>query len=139
MSQSLTKLFVSINFNPERYVKDISCQCIGADELRQQKAKIQDLLSFTSKLLKKNVYQNYKQFIETAKEISHLESEMYQLCQLLSEQRSLLNSLNCDGSKGIVLDDLNTEQKNLLDSQSLKATQSELAQVLENIEGSTYR
>ena len=31
----------------------------------------------TNNQLKKNVYQNYSQFIETAKEISHLESDMY--------------------------------------------------------------
>lgn len=30
------------------------------------------------------------QFIETAKEITHLESEMYQLSHLLTEQKSLL-------------------------------------------------
>lgn len=33
------------------------------------------------------------QFIETAKEITHLESEMYQLSHLLSEQKSLLELL----------------------------------------------
>jgi hypothetical protein len=43
--------------------------------------------------LKKNVYQNYKQFIETAKEISYLESEMYQLSHMITEQRNLLTCL----------------------------------------------
>jgi exocyst complex component 8 len=37
--------------------------------------------------------QNYNQFIETAKEISFLESEMYQLSHMITEQRNLLTSL----------------------------------------------
>ena len=40
--------------------------------------------------MKKNVYRNYRQFIDTAKEISYLEAEMYQLSHLLTEQKSLL-------------------------------------------------
>ena len=43
--------------------------------------------------LKKNVYQNYGQFIDTAKEISFLESEMYQLAHMITEQRNLLHEL----------------------------------------------
>lgn len=52
-------------------------------------------------MLKLNVYKNYLQFIETAKEISHLESEMYQLSQLLCEQRSLLNALSINQATGV--------------------------------------
>ena len=43
--------------------------------------------------LKKNVYQNYRQFIDTAKEISFLESEMYQLSHMITDQRNLLFEL----------------------------------------------
>ena len=54
---------------------------------------IQTLSEDTHSQLKKNVYQNYGQFIETAKEISFLESEMYQLSHMITEQRNLLQSL----------------------------------------------
>ena len=39
------------------------------------------------------MYQNYGQFIDTAKEISYLESEMYQLAHMITEQRNLLHEL----------------------------------------------
>ena len=53
----------------------------------------QTLSEDTNSQLKKNVYQNYGQFIETAKEISYLESEMYQLAHMITEQRNLLLEL----------------------------------------------
>ena len=83
----------SADFNPDKYVRDLSQRCVGGQELQQQYQKIQGLGEETSAQLKRNVYQNYTQFIETAKEISHLESEMYQLSHLLTEQRSLLAAL----------------------------------------------
>lgn len=45
---------------------------MGGQELQQQRQKIQGLADETNVLLKKNVYQNYMQFIETAKEISRI-------------------------------------------------------------------
>lgn len=74
-------------------VKELTQQCVGVYDLLQQRQKIQLLSDETNQHLKKNVYQNYMQFIETAKEISYLESEMYQLSHLLTEQRSLIVSL----------------------------------------------
>lgn len=59
----------------------------------QRKAKIQSISEQTSSTLKKHVYENYKQFIDTSHEISHLESEMYQLSHILTEQRNLLTIL----------------------------------------------
>ncbi|KAK5645988.1 hypothetical protein RI129_004452 [Pyrocoelia pectoralis] len=88
------KLFVLPDFNSDKYVRELSQNCIGGPELVRLRNKVQTLSEETSGQLKKNVYQNYIQFIETAKEISHLESEMYQLSHLLSEQRSLLTSLS---------------------------------------------
>lgn len=83
----------SSDFNPDKYVRELSQRCVGGQELQQQYQKMQGLGEETSAQLKRNVYQNYTQFIETAKEISHLESEMYQLSHLLTEQRSLLAAL----------------------------------------------
>ena len=51
--------------------------CPGGEEILAQRKMIQDLSDDTNTLLKHNVYKNYSQFIETAKEISHLESDMY--------------------------------------------------------------
>ena len=53
----------------------------------------QTLSESTHTQLKKNVYQNYRQFIDTAKEISFLESEMYQLSHMITDQRNLLFEL----------------------------------------------
>ncbi|XP_058791014.1 exocyst complex component 8 isoform X2 [Phymastichus coffea] len=101
MSGTLVKNFSCVDFNAEKFVKDLSTECVGAEELRHQRANIQELSENTSAMLKRNVYQNYIQFIETAKEISHLESEMYQLSQLLCEQRSLLSALGTNQMVGI--------------------------------------
>jgi hypothetical protein len=53
-------------------VKELSQRCVGGQELQQQRQKIQFLADETNISLKKNVYQNYMQFIETAKEISRI-------------------------------------------------------------------
>lgn len=118
-------------------VKELSAQCVGADELRQQRAKIQELANNTSAQLKRNVYQNYMQFIETAKEISHLESEMYQLSQLLSEQRALLSTLGSTRTAGVVFEDLSeSQQENSNDTMSKEEEQKQkLIQLVENVEG----
>ncbi|XP_018404008.1 PREDICTED: exocyst complex component 8 isoform X2 [Cyphomyrmex costatus] len=137
MADNLPKVFAAEDFNPERFVKELSAQCIGADELRQQRAKIQELANNTSAQLKRNVYQNYMQFIETAKEISHLESEMYQLSQLLSEQRALLSTLGSTRTTGVVFEDLSeSQQENSADSISKEEEQKQkLIQLIENVEG----
>jgi hypothetical protein len=51
-------------------VKELTQQCVGGYDLLQQRQKVQALCEETNQHLKKNVYQNYMQFIETAKEIS---------------------------------------------------------------------
>ena len=58
-----------------------------------QRKVIQTVADDTNNQLKKNVYQNYSQFIETAKEISHLENDMYRLSHMITEQRKLLAGL----------------------------------------------
>lgn len=53
-------------------VKDISQVCIGGLELQKHKAAVTALSEQTNLALKKNVYKNYMQFIETAREISRI-------------------------------------------------------------------
>ncbi|XP_076653312.1 exocyst complex component Exo84 [Halictus rubicundus] len=137
MADSLAKVFATEDFSPEKFVKELSAQCVGADELRQQRAKIQELANNTSAQLKRNVYQNYMQFIETAKEISHLESEMYQLSQLLSEQRSLLSTLGSTRTTGVIFEDLSESREEGANEFTSKEEEQKqkLMQLLENVEG----
>lgn len=93
MSDVNMERFAVPDFTSERYVKELARSCVGGEDLQQQKEKIQQLAEETATALKKNVYENYMQFIETASEISHLETEMYKLSHLLSEQRTVLSSL----------------------------------------------
>lgn len=51
-------------------MKDLSQNYVGGSELQTLRKKINALLEDTNNNLKKNVYQNYVQFIDTAKEIS---------------------------------------------------------------------
>ena len=88
-SPVLAKRFSTSDFNPEEYVKGILSKCDIYRTLFDQRNNIQKLGEETAVSLKKNVYRNYRQFIDTAKEISYLEAEMYQLSHLLTEQKSL--------------------------------------------------
>jgi exocyst complex component 8 len=126
-------------------------------ELVSQRQKMQTLSEETNMQLKKNVYQNYMQFIETAKEISRnnlncsqiqqiiyklifldLESEMYQLSHLLSEQRDLLANLldtSIVGNRTVIMDKEKQpeEQKNKVVSE--EEERRKLASIIEKVEG----
>ncbi|XP_073814639.1 exocyst complex component Exo84 [Musca autumnalis] len=93
----LIKEFDNPNFSVERYTKQLVKECVGGPDLQKKKKEIQAYSDKTSATLKKSVYANYMQFIETAKEISNLESEMTQLSLLLNEQHNILASLT-DGA-----------------------------------------
>jgi len=89
----LTRKLGASDYAPPKYVAEISQRCVGGEEVIAHRKLIQDLSDETSALLKHNVYQNYSQFIETAKEISHLESDMYRLSSMITEQRKFLTGL----------------------------------------------
>lgn len=112
-------------------VKELSQRCMGPEELLQQKTNVQSLGEKINTMLKKNVFYNYTQFIDTAKEIASkpwfiyseiikykiilifvldLEGEMYQLSHLLTEQASLLNTL---ASSSIVWEQMSDSSKEL--------------------------
>ena len=55
---------------PHVDVRDLSAQCDTDAELQDHRKRIQTLSEETAISLKKNVYKNYMQFIETSKEIS---------------------------------------------------------------------
>lgn len=58
-------------------MQDLSQSSVGGLELQQQRQKIQHLAEDTNAQLKKNVYMNYMQFIDTAKEISCKEFDLW--------------------------------------------------------------
>ena len=89
----LTRKLGAADYDPTKYVSEISQRCVGGEEVLQQRKVIQAVADDTNNQLKKNVYQNYSQFIETAKEISHLETDMYRLSHMITEQRKLLTGL----------------------------------------------
>lgn len=89
----LTRKLGATDYDSKRYVSEISQRCVGGEEILAQRKVIQTLSDDTNNQLKKNVYQNYSQFIETAKEISHLENDMYRLSHMITEQRKMLTGL----------------------------------------------
>ena len=89
-SPVLAKTFSAPDFDPNEYVKGVIAKCDIYRTLYDQRNNIKKLGEETAVSLKKNVYRNYRQFIDTAKEISYLEAEMYQLSHLLTEQKSIL-------------------------------------------------
>ena len=93
MSDSNIKGFDKENFNAENFIREIVQDCVGSSELQKRKQKLQNTSLQVSLKLKQKVFENYSQFIDTAREISLLESEMYQLSHILVEQRGLLSSL----------------------------------------------
>lgn len=136
MSDTIYKKIGSADFNPEKFVKELAQQCVGGIELQHQRQKIQSLADETNVLLKKNVYQNYMQFIETAKEISHLESEMYQLSHMLTEQRGLLASLSSMSLLGDKLTKAPLEaDSGVKQEDEEEERRRKLAAVLEKVEG----
>ncbi|CAG9104216.1 unnamed protein product [Plutella xylostella] len=136
MSDINAEKFGSPDFTPERYVRELTKSCVGGEELQQQKDKIKTLADETARALKKNVYENYMQFIETSTEISHLEAEMYKLSRLLSEQRTVLTTL----SHATILGNDNTVSRESLDNTDQEALKAEeqrknkLNQITEKVE-----
>nr|CAB3243998.1 exocyst complex component 8-like [Phallusia mammillata] len=89
-STSLAKNLSSRNFDPEKFANSISAHSDGDKDLQENRARVQALGEETAQILKKQVYHNYQLFIDTAKEISYLEGEMFQLNHILTEQKNLM-------------------------------------------------
>lgn len=131
MTDRLTERLITEEFNPLDYVKQKIIDCSGVEDLLNERDRIQKLAEETNGLLKKNVYKNYTQFIETAKEISYLEGEMYQLSHMLAEQQTVLTSL-LDVSIAATKD---TESKIIGEKESDEENNKNLSLLLEKVEG----
>nr|XP_018897394.1 PREDICTED: exocyst complex component 8 isoform X1 [Bemisia tabaci] len=126
------------DFSPENYVQELTQRCVGSQELEQQRLRIQALAEETNTLLKKNVYRHYMQFIETAKEISHLEGEMYQLCHQLTEQRALLAAMttaSVRGEKGLQSNGIGDECDGNKEEEKEQKRRQQLIDIGEAVEG----
>jgi hypothetical protein len=65
-----TAEFASENFNSEDYVKRLVKERVAGSELESYKKQLQKDKEEVAFQLKKKVFENYTQFIETAREIS---------------------------------------------------------------------
>lgn len=81
-------------FDVHAYIRDVSKAMDSSTEVKRHKRSIQEIAEQTAQKLKQNVYQNYSLFINTSKEISSLEAEMYQLSHMLNEHESLTRDLS---------------------------------------------
>ncbi|XP_018021643.1 exocyst complex component 8 isoform X2 [Hyalella azteca] len=148
MADILVKKLTADDFDAEKYVQSLSHSSVGGLELQQQRQRVLQLSKETSALLKKNVYNNYMQFIETAKEISQLESEMYQLSHLITDQKSILSmmlevTISGDKGPGSGLSGVQEAVQEFEDPQEARLRQQrenrkKLSALLENIEGCSH-
>ena len=83
----------SDNFDIKQFIRDVAQEYDTAKEWNRHKKRVQGIADSTAQQLKQNVFKNYVLFIESSKEISALESEMYQLGQNLHEQQELTHTL----------------------------------------------
>ncbi|XP_034018006.1 exocyst complex component 8 [Thalassophryne amazonica] len=130
----IRKLLESPNFDPQLYVKMLSQQSDGDSDLQEHRQKIQNLADETAQKMKKNVYKNYRQFIETAKEISFLESEMYQLSHILTEQKSIMESIT-QALLSTDKDETSKEMQAAFPKETEELKQRTLTSLLEKVEG----
>ena len=144
MNDISTTKMSSVAYNPHEFVKDLTSKAsVSIDALLSARRSVQSLADDTNSQLKKNVYKNYSLFIDTAKEISHLKNEMFQLSHLLTDQQNLMSSLMDVSIGGEKSGLTTTEKKEALDKvkEKEKATSSqsaskELSALLDKIEGS---
>ncbi|KRX46361.1 Exocyst complex component 8 [Trichinella murrelli] len=62
-------------------------------KLRELRSSVQFLAEDFSESVKKNVFYNYNQFIETSKEVSRLENDMVHLSLIIGEQKCVIESM----------------------------------------------
>ncbi|RNA12506.1 exocyst complex component 8 [Brachionus plicatilis] len=117
------------NFNVDEFVKMIAAKDIYASKIAETKEKLSRLSTQTAEEIKQNVYKNYTNFMETSKEVGHLESKMNQLRQSLDDQRKLLTLFkNLSANSSTKVDESPSNK-------SLGGQNSSLSLLLEQVEG----
>ena len=69
--------FDDANFEVDSYVKKIAFESLDANNLLKTRDKLTKIAEKTAEEIKQSVYNNYTNFMETAKEVGHLEGKMY--------------------------------------------------------------
>ena len=126
MDRSVEEQLSASDFDVNGYIKSVAYRFDSSEDLKKHRKHIQSVAEKTAGKLKQNVYQNYALFIDTSREISALESEMYQLSHLLNEHQGLTASAQ---SVSAPL----AEDSAPLEDESEKHT---IASLLETVEGS---
>lgn len=125
------ELFERDSFDVDSYVKKVVSESIYGSNISDTKDKLNRSAHQTSEEIKHSVYKNYTNFMETSKEVGHLEGKMTLLRQSLDEQRKLLSLFNNLNINTINSDD--SARKSITsDGASQK---SSLAILLEQVEG----
>ena len=117
------------NFNVDEFVKMVAANDIYASKIAETKEKLNRLSIQTAEEIKQNVYKNYANFMETSKEVGHLESKMNQLRQSLDDQRKLLTFF-----KNLSVNS-NSQVDQSSSNQSTNGQNSSLSLLLEQVEG----
>uniref|UniRef100_A0AC35FNL0 Exocyst component Exo84 C-terminal domain-containing protein n=1 Tax=Panagrolaimus sp. PS1159 TaxID=55785 RepID=A0AC35FNL0_9BILA len=87
---------LSNNFNAAEYVNEFLSTVKSGDEVTKLQKLRRSLTAkdaTSSEAIKDIVFERYRQFIDTSKEVSQLEREIYQLSTLLTDQKNLIESL----------------------------------------------
>ncbi|CAD6184543.1 unnamed protein product [Caenorhabditis auriculariae] len=90
------EMFQHDNFSPSDFIRDRLKGVKTGEETRKLRAlrsEMSALNNASQEMLKNNVFHNYQQFIDSSKEISHLEQEIYQLSSLLQDQKQVIENL----------------------------------------------
>eukprot|EP01117_Protostelium_nocturnum_P019177 TRINITY_DN8243_c0_g1_i1.p1 TRINITY_DN8243_c0_g1~~TRINITY_DN8243_c0_g1_i1.p1 ORF type:complete len:767 (-),score=243.23 TRINITY_DN8243_c0_g1_i1:543-2843(-) len=84
--------FSNPNFDSERYTNE-SYSIHVVERMKEMNALLIEKRDVAATELKTNVYRHYPKFINASKEISHLEEEMLELRNLLTENNSIMKGL----------------------------------------------
>ena len=129
MATTLEDRLSASDFDTNHYIKDVAFKYDSSDELHRHKRQIQGVADRTAQKLKHNVYNNYALFIDTSREISSLEAEMYQLSHMLHEHQVLTASIQRLGVE------VGEPTFNLHESSSEPQEKYSIASLLETVEG----
>jgi hypothetical protein len=131
MENVSSEFFTSGEFNAPEYVADFLRSVRPGEEAKRLHKLRQSLTNRSNNAadqIKDIVFDHYKQFIDTSKEISKLEKEIYQLSTLLTDQRHLLEGL----MQMTGLDKRSSCSASLTTSSGLSSQQSHQLQTLMN-------
>lgn len=68
--ENLEKKIAAVEYNPDRFVKELSRTRVGGAELQLAATTIRELADHYSRTLKKSVYHNHLHFRDTAQQVT---------------------------------------------------------------------